>query len=267
MSKVLGEGSFGVVVKGIRVRDNKPVAGKILKKDMVDDSSENEWKILESIKTPFLLNFITCFQWGVEMYIVSELCDSDLRKLLQEKGTLSLQDTKVAASHLSRGYTALQTADIVHRDIKPENIFVEIHNGGARLKLADFGYGKITSDSMLKTVCGTKPYMAPEVWDEKYDSRADVWSMGLVLYECFFGLSNPEFFGKILGHKCAKRTLLILPVTSDVLLNDLLNRMIQPDYNNRLFPHEFYRDPFHKDISAMALIRDCYAEETYYSCK
>lgn len=253
-STVLGRGGFGIVVKGCRISDKKEVAVKILKPLKRDAYTENEWKIPETVNNPFLLKVLAQFELGDEIYVISELCNSDLAKVLQTKGKLSLSNVKVAACHLSRGYMALHTADIVHRDIKPANIFVEVTTQGAKLKLADFGCGKAVENIILTSLCGTPFYMAPEVYDEKYDFRADIWSLGLVLYECLFGSTNKEFFGRIFTHAKAKQKQLKLPTTNDESLDDLFKQMIQPDYEKRMCPQEFYSHRFHKDLPAKSLI-------------
>ena len=69
---------------------------------------------------------------------------------------------------------------VVHRDIKPENIMVA---GEDELKLIDFGLSKRQQgNNKLKTIAGTPYYMAPEVLDGLYDSKCDIWSLGVLLY-------------------------------------------------------------------------------------
>jgi serine/threonine-protein kinase ULK2 len=57
------------------------------------------------------------------------------------------------------------------------------------LKIADFGISRTVSNKTLATTClGTPVYMAPEIWlGEKYDHKADLWSIGIIIYECLFG--------------------------------------------------------------------------------
>jgi serine/threonine-protein kinase ULK/ATG1 len=75
----------------------------------------------------------------------------------------------------------------MHRDMKPDNIF--FHNG--IIKLGDFGFCKNlnSADEMTKTMLGSPIYMAPEVLKgEIYSNKADIWSVGVVLYEMIFGM-------------------------------------------------------------------------------
>lgn len=80
--------------------------------------------------------------------------------------------------------------NIVHRDIKvhvslwqPENILWSTKDGEAILKIADFGFAKISNDSLMTTACGTPMFIAPEILNgEPYTKAVDYWSLGVILY-------------------------------------------------------------------------------------
>jgi calcium-dependent protein kinase len=75
----------------------------------------------------------------------------------------------------------MHSQGIVHRDIKPENIMVTKDD---ELKLIDFGLSKRNKsmDNKMQTIAGTPYYMAPEVLNGEYDSKCDIWSLGVLLY-------------------------------------------------------------------------------------
>ena len=75
----------------------------------------------------------------------------------------------------------MHSQGVVHRDIKPENIMLD---STGELKLIDFGLSKKqqNSNKMLKTMLGTPYYMAPEVLNQQYDSKCDIWAIGVLLY-------------------------------------------------------------------------------------
>lgn len=88
-------------------------------------------------------------------------------------------------------YSALYEAHILHRDLKPTNIL--FHNGV--VKIADFGFCKemLKEKDMAQTMVGSPIFMAPEVLKGNfYDARADIWSLGIVLFEMLYGFCPYE---------------------------------------------------------------------------
>lgn len=89
---------------------------------------------------------------------------------------------------------------IIHRDIKPENIMITDDDS---VRLIDFGLSKASKKKNLHTIAGTPYYMAPEVLEGNYGTKADIWSLGVLLY-ClvsgylpFQGHTSAEVFRKI----------------------------------------------------------------------
>ena len=83
----------------------------------------------------------------------------------------------------------LHTQGLVHRDIKPENILIQSRRP-FHIKLGDFGLA--TDNSILKTLCGSYCYVAPEIWKRRaYSSAVDIWSLGVIVFEYFHGLPKP----------------------------------------------------------------------------
>ena len=120
-------------------------------------------------------------------YFVYEFCNGGtLEKILKKQGALGEKQSLLYFRQLTNAFKILAENNIMHRDIKPENIL--IHNG--TLKVADFGFCKPLEhqDGMAKTMLGSPIYMAPEVLKgEAYTMKADVWSLGVVLYRMIFG--------------------------------------------------------------------------------
>jgi calcium-dependent protein kinase len=89
---------------------------------------------------------------------------------------------------------------IIHRDIKPENIMISNEN---TVRLIDFGLSKASKKKNLTTIAGTPYYMAPEVLQGNYSTKADIWSLGVLLYTLvsgylpFQGSTSAEVFRKI----------------------------------------------------------------------
>ena len=134
----------------------------------------------------------TASEGGVEA-IVMELIDGiTLREYLDEYGTLSLDDAADLATQVAAALDAAHKARIVHRDIKPGNIIL---CADRRVKVTDFGIAKALEDGDATshgTLLGTAKYLAPEqVEGLTVDERADIYSLGVVMYEGLTG--HPPF--------------------------------------------------------------------------
>ena len=144
-------------------------------------------------------------------YMVMEyLRGMDLTELLHQGGPLSISE---AVDYLLQGCEALAEAHshgIVHRDLKPANLFLaELPGGGRSIKVLDFGISKLNPAgaavarlTSTKAMLGTPYYMAPEQLTSArtVDPRADVWALGIVLYELLSG--DVPFGGETLAELC-----------------------------------------------------------------
>jgi serine/threonine-protein kinase ULK/ATG1 len=116
-------------------------------------------------------------------------------------GGLDERVTRCFLGQLAEAVRFLRTQDLIHRDIKPQNLLLqpatpsEVAEGHPLgipiLKVADFGFARVLpTAAMAETLCGSPLYMAPEILRyEKYDAKADLWSVGAVLYEMAVGRS------------------------------------------------------------------------------
>lgn len=142
-------------------------------------------------------HIVETFDAGVldsgEPYLVMELLQGrSLADLLEEEGRISERDAIEWLSQACDGLQAAHDAGIVHRDIKPDNLFV---TAAGRVKILDFGISKfdpvLTGERQLtgELTLGTPYYMAPEQTSKSssVDHRADVYALGVVLYECVTG--------------------------------------------------------------------------------
>jgi serine/threonine-protein kinase ULK/ATG1 len=121
-------------------------------------------------------------------YFIYEYCNGGtLENLLSKQIKLSEQNALLIFKQLIEAFQILNKYNIMHRDMKPDNIF--FHNG--LIKLGDFGFCKNlnSADEMTKTMLGSPIYMAPEVLKgEIYSNKADIWSLGVVLFEMIYGM-------------------------------------------------------------------------------
>src|SRR5687768_8447877 len=131
---------------------------------------------------------------GLEAIVMELVRGSTLRSLLDSKGRLGVTDAVAIAGHVADALSAAHEARLIHRDVKPGNVLL---SDDGRVLVTDFGIAKamesadITKESVL---LGTAKYLAPEqVEGKRVDVRADIYSLGVVLYEMVCG--QPPFTG------------------------------------------------------------------------
>ncbi|KAJ2949171.1 hypothetical protein O0L34_g6112 [Tuta absoluta] len=121
----------------------------------------------------------------------------DLADYLQANRLLSEGTIRLFVRQLAEAMRAIHAKGIVHRDLKPQNILLTHqvapprtpHPAEITLKIADFGFARFLEEgNMAVTLCGSPMYMAPEViMSLKYDAKADLWSLGTIIYQCLTG--------------------------------------------------------------------------------
>jgi tRNA A-37 threonylcarbamoyl transferase component Bud32 len=194
---LLGRGGMGVVYKARQPALDRLVALKILPRKLAADPDfQNrfirEAKALGALSHP---NIVAVHDFGAEgdlFFFVMEFIDGvNLRHLIRERRMPSEQALKIVPQ-LCDALEYAHAEGVVHRDIKPENILLDKKG---RVKIADFGLAKLmgTDSRVMLTqtnmVMGTPHYMAPEQVEnpKSVDHRADLYSMGVVLYEMLTG--------------------------------------------------------------------------------
>jgi serine/threonine-protein kinase len=177
------------------------------------------------VKSPHVVQM---FDHGVTQdgiaFIVMELLEGvDLGKHLAARKRLSIGETASVISQVCKALARAHERGIVHRDIKPDNIFLcSSPDGETFVKLLDFGIAKgnvtLSGSSGTKTgaTIGTPFYMSPEqiVGAKNVDGRADLWSLGVVAYECLLGVR--PFHGEVFGELAIRIHSGPIPVPSEV---------------------------------------------------
>lgn len=193
----IGHGGMGVVYKARQKELDRIVALKILRPNISTDASfaerfQREARALAKLNHP---NIITIYDFGRKdglFFFIMEFVDGTNLRHVERTGQLSPQE---ALSIVPQVCSALQYAHdngVVHRDIKPENILV---TKSGDVRIADFGLAKLAGikDEVPLTgtwqVMGTPHYMAPEQFEKPttVDHRADIYSLGVVIYELLTG--------------------------------------------------------------------------------
>ena len=164
-----------------------------------------EIEILQKSDHPNIIKLYEVLETPNSFYLIMEKCNGGnlFYKIEQRINTKKLFDEKILSEVFRQIASAIQylhDIGICHRDIKPENIcFLNLGDMENNIvKIIDFGLGKILDikdiNDKLKSLVGSAIYMAPEVLQNQYNEKCDIWSLGVILY--FFIAGHPPFFGQ-----------------------------------------------------------------------
>lgn len=190
----IGGGGFGTVYEAWDGRLERAVAVKA-----IAQNGEAGRRVLREAQAAARLNhpgIVTLYEMGEEggsALLVTELVEGTTLAQLSDEGELSDREIGELGADLCEALDHAHSRGVVHRDVKPEN--VQVVAGERRAKLMDFGIARLADEAPLTAlgdVVGTLAYMSPEQAEGRAAGPpADVYSLGLVLYECWSG-ENPN---------------------------------------------------------------------------
>jgi serine/threonine protein kinase len=200
LGQVIGRGGHSVVYEAEQLDLGRKVAVKVLPATMASADEfrrrfERESRIASAIEHPNIIPIYDAGESGGELYIVMRLVPGrDLGLLIQDQGPLHPTRTMNLLRQISEALEAAHDGGLIHRDVKPANILITDPGRPSKehAYLADFGVGKMKLSSPSLTVTGdflgTVNYVAPEqIRGQDVDRRADVYSLGCILFECLTG--------------------------------------------------------------------------------
>jgi serine/threonine protein kinase len=194
----IGSGGFGTVYEAWDGRLERPVAVKA-----IEQQGEAGRRVLREAQAAARLNhpgIVTLYEMGEEdgnTLLVTELVEGSTLARLSHAGELSDREIGEIGADLCEALDHAHSRGVVHRDIKPQNVQVTVGDceGESRAKLMDFGVAHLADGASLTApgdVLGTLAYMSPEQAEGRAAGpEADVYSLALVLYECWSG-ENPH---------------------------------------------------------------------------
>ncbi|GLD96432.1 hypothetical protein PINS_up005115 [Pythium insidiosum] len=192
----IGEGSFGKVYRGRRKYTGQVVALKFVSKRGRSarelHNLREEINILRRLHHINIIAMLDSFETDGEFCMVTEYAQGELFQVLEDDRQLPESEIRAIAIQLLQALHVLHSNRIIHRDMKPQNILI---GSKQQIKLADFGFARAISNdtSVLTSIKGTPLYMAPELVQERpYNHTADLWSLGVILYELAVG--KPPFY-------------------------------------------------------------------------
>lgn len=211
LAGTVGEGSMGVVYRGLREADKLPVAVKLIKTAAGIGPRQTgrflrETQVLAHLQHPNIVRWVDSGDAAGVLYLVMEWVNGpNLSKLVKERGPLPVHVAVRMTYQLLNGLGHAHAAGYVHRDIKPSNVLVGGGKGKRVVKIADFGLARAYDAAQLSRltmqgeVGGTPAYMAPEQVSHYRDVRpaADQYSAAATLYTLLTGKHVYDFAGDV----------------------------------------------------------------------
>ncbi|HFE38433.1 MAG TPA: serine/threonine protein kinase [Gammaproteobacteria bacterium] len=239
----IGMGGMGVVYKAIDTRLERLVAIKCLSPHLNTDDGVRQRFMTEARAVSQLDHPNICVIYDIgetaekQLYFTMPFYEGETLARKIKRGSLLAEAIIPIVIQIAKGLMAAHNKAILHRDIKPANILLPMTGG---LKILDFGVAKISDveNTSIGEVLGTVAYMSPEqLKGEVVDTRADIWSLGILLFEMFAGRrpfkgkQTHEMMYSILNDELADLTSIINDAPD--LLNHIVQRSLSRDIRAR----------------------------------
>ena len=257
--KTLGEGSFGKVDLVSHKITGAIRAMKIIEKvnDLIESNDQevlNEINILKKIDLPSVIKIFEFYVDDKNYYLITEYCSGG--ELYEYINDYQFSEMRVAyiMYQLFLGLNYCHKMKIIHRDLKPENILLTKNEDYfLRIKICDFGTSQIfKKGDVQKDIVGSLFYMAPEVIQQKYNFKCDLWSCGVIMYILltnrlpFSGENDDEIISNILYSEY--NTFYLKDFSENT--KDLLKKLLERDVNKRINAEDALSHKFFEEFKA-----------------
>lgn len=236
----IGFGTFSRVYRCSERQSGQKRAAKVVSRKVLDDDAmDEEVRIMQLLDHPNIVRLVETFEDRYHFCLVIELCEGgELFDLVLDEGALSEHAAGQLASQMLRAVAYMHRMQIIHRDLKAEN-WVLVSKAAAEIasiKLVDFGLAReLKSGEFATTKVGTPYYVAPEVVEGQYTSKADIWSLGVLLHMMLTGA--PPFTGASgdVLQQVRKRNVNVQKLGNSVskLGKELLGNLLRRDPDSR----------------------------------
>jgi WNK lysine deficient protein kinase len=256
--KLIGSGSMKKVFQGYDLNEGKLIAWNVIEIDCLPKAFQakiiQEIEILNSIKNKnkYIIDINNSWinkEKRIIYFITNFATGNDLSQYIKKVRYIKLRVIKKWCKQILSGLEFLHENNIAHRDLKPANIFINSNTGD--IFIGDFGLAKISKENN-KSILGTPEYMAPEVYEESYDNRIDIYSFGMCLLEFMTGevpYSECSLAAQIWKKISNKILPLCITKINDQIAKDLILKCIDENPIKRPNIYEILNHSFFQDIS------------------
>lgn len=250
----IGSGNYADVYKAFKKgKTREVVAVKCVLQSSLSKSSldnlESEIKILKKLRHEHIVQMLD-FVWDDKyIYIIMEYCSGgDLSSFVKSKQRLPESVCQRFLQQLASALQYMREQNVSHLDLKPSNILLKSRKLQV-LKIGDFGLAQhMPEEDTTSTIKGSPLYMAPEiVLRRHYDAKVDLWSVGVILYECLFG--KAPYSSKTMDElieKIKKDKPIEIPYGTNISpeCRDLLVKCLERNVSKRIDFEPFFSHPF-----------------------
>jgi serine/threonine protein kinase len=255
LDHVLGQGGMGVVWAATHLITRRAVAMKFLRGSVHDRPElrrrfQREARAASAVHHPNVVEVHDVFELDDDtpVMVMDLLVGETLAQRIDTQGRLTVEQTAAVLLPVVSAVGTAHARGIVHRDLKPENIFLaQTDEGRTEVKVLDFGIAKLSeadTEALVESaltgagsLLGTPSYSAPEqlFGERRIDHRADLWALGVVMYECLSG--TLPIYGDNLGQvlkmltsgqiEPLEKLVSTLPVDITALVGRMLSRNVE----------------------------------------
>lgn len=272
---LIGGGGMGEVYQAYPNTSGNPVAMKVMNAELAGEGNFQERFVREARVMQSLdhENIVSILDYGVHnnlLYFTMQLISGPTLERLLARQFFTLRDSWKIIQPICKALMHIHEQGVVHRDIKPANIFLKSQREGYHVYIGDFGLSKRPgTDQTLTRIgsrVGTAEYMSPEaILGDKLDLRADVYSLGVVVYEMMLGKLplDPQY------NKLTQIARTVHPALPPQAINPSFPLNVQKVLMHALEKEREYRyqnvDDFANDLySALKSLNDDERKSTYW---
>ena len=261
IKRIIGEGGFGKVYEVQNIKTLEIFACKKITKTNIMDiiRFKEEIKIMSKADHPHIIKLYEVYESNRSFYLILEICKGgQLFKKITEraikKNMYTERDAALIFQQIMSAIEYCHNHGICHRDIKPENILYlnDDNEKNNPLKLIDFGLSKYMKGNKLTSKVGSVHYISPEVLNQEYTEKCDIWSAGVILFLLltgripFYGKDDSEIFSKIKNITYNMDDSIWKNISNEA--KDLIKHIFVPE-NQRFSAKEVLSHPWFKIIN------------------